>query len=89
MKKIRQAIGTMLAAAMLAAAGAAGASPAQHDAAHWMTRAKVAGIIADNQKIVSPNGIQQQLKLHIDGIDQWLTIRGRDLRNPVLLVLHG
>lgn len=89
MKKIRKAMGTVLAAALLAAAGAAGASPAEHDAAHWMTRAKVTGIIADNQKIVSPNGIEAQVKVHINGIDQWLTIRGRDLRNPVLLVLHG
>jgi len=57
--------------------------------AHWMSRDEVTGIIAENQRIVSPNGIQQQLKLHINGTDQWLTIRGRDLRNPVLLLLHG
>lgn len=87
---------TLVAAACLviptAWAGAAvggDANSAAADAAHWMTRAKVTGIIAANQKIVSPNGIQEQLKLHIGGIDQWVSIRGRDLRNPVLLVLHG
>lgn len=46
-------------------------------------------IIAANRKIVSPNGIQDLVELHIDGINQWLSIRGRDLRNPILLVLHG
>jgi pimeloyl-ACP methyl ester carboxylesterase len=89
MKKIRQAIGTLLTGAMLATVGVAVATPAGGDAAQWMTRAKVTGIIAGNQKIVSPNGIEQQVKVRIDGIDQWLTIRGRDLRNPILLVLHG
>lgn len=89
MKKIRRAIGTLLAAAALAAAGAASATPAEQDAAHWMTRAQVTGVIAANQKIVSPNGIEEQVKVRIGGIDPWLTIRGRDLRNPVLLVLHG
>src|SRR6185312_1532610 len=89
MKKIRRAIGTLLAAAALAAAAAASATPAEQDAAHWMTRAQVTGVIAANQKIVSPNGIEEQVKVRIGGIDQWLTIRGRDLRNPVLLVLHG
>ncbi|MFK2929618.1 alpha/beta fold hydrolase [Dyella agri] len=74
---------------MLMATGVANAGPAEHDAAHWMMRAKVTGIIAENQRIVSPNGIQEQIKVHVDGIDQWLTIRGRDLRNPILLVLHG
>ena len=70
------------------ATDANGASSGDHQA-HWMTRAKVTGIIAANQKIVSPYGIQEQVKLHIDGIDQWVTIRGRNLSNPILLVLHG
>jgi pimeloyl-ACP methyl ester carboxylesterase len=71
------------------AAKAANATPPAQDTSHWMTRAKVTGIIGANQKIVSPNGIDEQIKLHINGIDQWVTIRGRDLRNPVLLLLHG
>lgn len=57
--------------------------------AHWMTRAEVIGIIAANRKIVSPNGIEEQVELHIDGINQWISIRGRDRRNPILLLLHG
>ena len=51
--------------------------------------ARVKAIIAENQKIVSPDGIQQQLLLHIGGIDQWISIRGRNVHNPILLVLHG
>lgn len=79
-----------MAVLMLAAfAAATGAAPANNDAAPSMTRDKVTGIIAANQQIVSPKGVQQQLKLHINGIDQWISIRGRDTRNPVLLVLHG
>lgn len=46
-------------------------------------------IIAQSQKIVSPDGIQAMVKLHINGIDQWLSVRGQDRRNPILLVLHG
>jgi proline iminopeptidase len=51
--------------------------------------AKARAIIATREKIVSPHGIQQQLYVPINGIRQWISIRGNDLRNPVLLVLHG
>ena len=39
--------------------------------------------------IRSANGIDQVGFVRIDGVDQWITIRGEDARNPVLLVLHG
>lgn len=51
--------------------------------------AKARSIIAAREKIVAPHGIQQQLYLPLDGIRQWISIRGNDLRNPILLVLHG
>lgn len=51
--------------------------------------AKVKATIATRQKIVSPRGVQQQLFLDLGGIKQWVSIRGNDLRNPILLVLHG
>lgn len=75
--------------AILMLATTARAAGAGDDATHWMTRDKVTGIIAANQKLVSPDGIQEQLKLPVGGIDQWISIRGRDLRNPILLLLHG
>jgi pimeloyl-ACP methyl ester carboxylesterase len=39
--------------------------------------------------IRSPNGIDERLFVPINGIDQWVTIRGEDRRNPVLLILAG
>jgi pimeloyl-ACP methyl ester carboxylesterase len=60
--------------------------PAQPE---MLSRAKVTGIIAASRKIVSPNGIEELLPVQINGTTQWLSIRGRDQRNPILLVLHG
>ena len=54
-----------------------------------MSRDEVTGIIAAYRKIVSPNGVEELLPLSINGSTQWISIRGRDRRNPVLLFLHG
>ncbi|MBN8726311.1 MAG: alpha/beta hydrolase [Xanthomonadales bacterium] len=79
-----------LAIALLPAwAMAADTATAGEGAPIAMTRAQATAIIAANQKIVAPNGIEEQRRLRIGGIEQWISIRGRDLRNPVLLVLHG
>ena len=59
------------------------------DKASTMTRAEVTRIIANSRRIVSPNGIETLVKVPINGTDQWLSIRGKDRRNPILLVLHG
>lgn len=48
-------------------------------------RALVAGV----QKIVSPNGIDLATRVSINGTEQWITVRGRDQHNPILLFLHG
>jgi pimeloyl-ACP methyl ester carboxylesterase len=45
--------------------------------------------IAATRKIVSPNGVEELLPIQINGITQWISIRGRDRRNPILLFLHG
>lgn len=52
-------------------------------------RSEAVKIIADMQRIVAPNGIDRHEKVRIGGIDQWVSIRGNDRRNPVLLMLHG
>jgi pimeloyl-ACP methyl ester carboxylesterase len=39
--------------------------------------------------IESPGGINDQRFLDINGCQQWVTIRGQDRANPVLLILHG
>ncbi len=37
----------------------------------------------------TPNGIDQAFFVNVGGIDQWVTIRGQNRDNPVLLFLHG
>jgi pimeloyl-ACP methyl ester carboxylesterase len=52
-------------------------------------RADATHVIADFRKIVSPRGIEVLESVQIGGIPQWLSIRGADRANPVLLYLHG
>ena len=53
------------------------------------TRAEATAIIANARKIVTPNGVERLEKVRIGGVDQWVSIRGADRRNPVLLYIHG
>lgn len=53
------------------------------------SRAEATRIVADIRKIVADNGVERLEKVRIGGIDQWVSIRGNDRRNPVLLMLHG
>jgi proline iminopeptidase len=53
------------------------------------TRAEATAIIANARKIVTPNGVERLEKVRIGGIDQWVSVRGADRRNPVLLYIHG
>ena len=39
--------------------------------------------------ITTPKGIDEGTYVQIGGIEQWITIRGEDRENPVLLFLHG
>jgi pimeloyl-ACP methyl ester carboxylesterase len=39
--------------------------------------------------ITNPKGIDEQQFVSINGADQWVTIRGRDRANPVILVIGG
>lgn len=40
-------------------------------------------------RIDTPNGIDEQGFVRIGGIDQWVSIRGESLDNPVILEIHG
>jgi proline iminopeptidase len=53
------------------------------------SRNDAAAIIANARNISTPNGLQRLEKVRIGGIDQWVSIRGADRRNPVLLYIHG
>lgn len=44
---------------------------------------------ANASAIRTPNGIDEAMLIPIGGIEQWVTIRGQERSNPVLLVLDG
>jgi len=46
-------------------------------------------IIAQGRQITSPNGVQELKPVEINGIRQWISVRGNDRRNPILLYIHG
>lgn len=54
-----------------------------------LSRDEVTQTIADVRKIVTPQGIDDTRILSVNGTRQWISVRGKDRRNPLLLVLHG
>jgi len=52
-------------------------------------RAEAVKIIAGLREIVSPHGLQAIETIPVGGIKQVVSIRSQDLRNPVILYLHG
>ncbi len=46
-------------------------------------------VIRQINKRVPPGGINESLFVDINGTKQWISIYGKDVRNPVLLYLHG
>ncbi|MGO1001962.1 alpha/beta fold hydrolase [Lysobacter sp. CA196] len=62
---------------------------AAQQAAKPASRTEATQLIADLRRIVTPEGVERAEKVKIGGIEQWVSIRGVDKRNPVLLMLHG
>ena len=80
----RHTVLPFMAAAFLAAVpGAAGGQEPRDPYADAQS------IIADMQRIVTPDGIQETFKVRIGGLDQWVSVRGMDRKNPILLFVHG
>src|SRR5438270_6164490 len=44
---------------------------------------------ARDYAVTTPNGSDEATYVKVGGLDQWITIRGEDRKNPVLLLLHG
>ncbi len=44
---------------------------------------------AEERAITSPPGIDSLEPVRIGGIDQWIEVRGQNVNNPILLVIHG
>ena len=63
----------------------AGTDVQKFDAAREFVRARNARDYAIN----TPNGIDEAKYVEVGGIQQWITIRGENRDNPVLLFLHG
>ena len=40
-------------------------------------------------QIRNPHGIAEERFVRIEGVDQWIGIRGENVENPVLLLIHG
>jgi pimeloyl-ACP methyl ester carboxylesterase len=78
-----------IAAALVLAAAFALPARAADPPPHPRDRAEATDVVRGLRRIVTPNGIEESKTVHIGGIDQFVTVRGQDRRNPVLLVLHG
>lgn len=88
---MRRAILAVLSAALLAACTPADDAEIPAPVAEPAAPAPVDGraIIADIGRINTPNGVEESFAAKIGGVDQWLTIRGKDRDNPVIILVHG
>jgi len=53
------------------------------------TRSMAQDAIASIGKIVAPGGIDDARYIEIGGVRQWISVRGQDKSQPILLFLHG
>jgi len=79
-------LGLLMATPSIAAAQ--DVSPGPSGEKHF-SRSQITGIIANANKIVSDNGVEEMLEIPIGGTKQWITVHGRDRANPILLMIHG
>jgi len=65
----------------------AGTVAAQQDSVP--TRDAARAILLDVRRITTPNGVERLEPIQIGGVRQWISVRGRDTANPLLLFIHG
>ncbi|MBC7790283.1 MAG: alpha/beta hydrolase [Anaerolineae bacterium] len=54
-----------------------------------ISRDSITSRLADLRRIHTPEGIEVLEQIDVGGTKQWISIRGLNLANPVLLVIHG
>lgn len=91
-RHLRRRIVAPLAALVTAGSAATGAiaqsaASAPAAAADWRPPAQA--ILRDVRRIAPPRGIEELRPVTIGGIPQWISVRGHDRRNPLLLFIHG
>ncbi len=74
---------------LLLVLGMAGTAHAAEECPDTSALEPARAVVRDLQRITTPNGIQEQYATPIGGLKQWLTIRGEDRANPVILFVHG
>lgn len=82
---MRLTILTVLAASSLALAPVA---PAQ-TGAPVPARDYITQRLTELQKVRTPEGIESLEQVELGGLQQWISIRGQNRKNPVLLFIHG
>src|SRR5262245_40856434 len=80
-------------AVVSSAFGAAGTPAAESDSAGAQKFMEMRTFVAkrneQNYRVTTPQGIDEARYVSVGGIDQYISIRGEDRDNPVILFLHG
>jgi pimeloyl-ACP methyl ester carboxylesterase len=75
----------VLAALFLACSAARAVEPPPAEPAYVAVRP----MIAERQQLVAPKAIEVSEAVELGGLKQWITVRGADKANPVLIYVHG
>ncbi len=65
------------------------AAPACAQAPPADDAARARAVVADLMRIPGPDGVQETYRERINGVDHWISVRGQDRANPVILFVHG
>jgi len=52
-------------------------------------RAPITERLAELRRIHTPNGVERLEAVTIGGVSQWISVRGKDARAPVIVMIHG